>query len=47
MTMMRAVTFSEAGGPEVLQPGEVERPVRANAELLVRVVAAGVNPIDA
>ena len=47
MTTMRAVTFSEAGGPEVLQLGQVERPVRANAELLVRVVAAGVNPIDA
>jgi NADPH:quinone reductase-like Zn-dependent oxidoreductase len=47
MTTMRAVTFSEAGGPEVLEVGEVGRPVRANAELLVRVVAAGLNPIDA
>ena len=46
MSTMRAVTLSQAGGPEVLEVSEVELPVRANAELLVRVVAAGVNPID-
>lgn len=44
---MRAMTMSRAGGPEVLALGEVETPARVNAELLVRVVAAGVNPIDA
>ncbi|TXK19917.1 NADP-dependent oxidoreductase [Homoserinibacter sp. GY 40078] len=44
---MRAVTFTEPGGPEVLALTEVETPVRVNAELLVKVVAAGVNPIDA
>lgn len=44
---MRAVVFGEAGGPEVLTATEVERPVRVNAEVLIRVVAAGVNPIDA
>ena len=44
---MRAVTLSEAGGPEVLTLTEVERPVRVSAELLVRVISAGVNPIDA
>jgi NADPH:quinone reductase-like Zn-dependent oxidoreductase len=47
MSTMRAVTLSHAGGPEVLEVAELELPVRANAELLVRVVAAGVNPIDA
>jgi len=47
MTMMRAVTCAAPGGPEVLQVGEVEVPARVNAELLVKVVAAGVNPIDA
>lgn len=47
MSTMRAMTFSSAGGPEVLTPGRVPMPVRANAELLVKVVAAGVNPIDA
>ncbi|HWM33887.1 MAG TPA: NADP-dependent oxidoreductase [Pseudolysinimonas sp.] len=43
---MRAMVFSEPGGPEVLSLAEVERPLRLNAEVLVRVVAAGVNPID-
>ncbi|MFT4028821.1 MAG: NADP-dependent oxidoreductase [Protaetiibacter sp.] len=44
---MRAVTFTEPGGPEVLATSEIEAPRRVNAELLVKVVAAGVNPIDA
>src|SRR5690606_16224683 len=47
MTMMRAMTMPRAGGPEVLTPADIPRPVRVNAEVLVRVVAAGVNPIDA
>jgi len=47
MSTMRAVAVSRAGGPEVLESAELPMPVRANAELLVRVVAAGVNPIDA
>jgi NADPH:quinone reductase-like Zn-dependent oxidoreductase len=44
---MRAMTIDGAGGPDTLTPAEVERPVRIAAEVLVRVVAAGVNPIDA
>lgn len=44
---MRAMTMTRAGGPEVLALAEVDRPVRVNAEVLVRVSAAGVNPIDA
>ncbi|WP_333781456.1 NADP-dependent oxidoreductase [Homoserinibacter sp. YIM 151385] len=47
MSTMRAMTFSGAGGPEVLRMGSAPMPVRANAEILVKVVAAGVNPIDA
>lgn len=47
MTTMRAMTMSQAGDADVLAIAEVERPVRVNAEFLVRVVAAGVNPIDA
>jgi NADPH:quinone reductase-like Zn-dependent oxidoreductase len=47
MTTMRAMTMPRAGGPEVLELADVARPVRVNAEVLVRVVAAGVNPIDA
>src|SRR5438046_450137 len=47
MTTMRAMTIAGAGGPEVLTPALIERPVRVSAEVLVKVVAAGVNPVDA
>lgn len=47
MTTMRAMTMSGAGGPEVLSMADVDRPARISSEVLVRVVAAGVNPIDA
>ncbi len=47
MTMMRAVTCSAPGGPEVLTLEEIPAPTRVNAEFLIKVVAAGVNPIDA
>ena len=47
MSTMRAVVIDETGGPDVLRPAEVARPSRVNAEFLVKVVAAGVNPIDA
>jgi len=47
MTTMRAMTMSGAGGPEVLSMSEVDTPVRISSEVLVKVVAAGVNPIDA
>lgn len=46
-TTMRAIEISEPGGPEVLQP--VTRPVPAPSaeEILIKVVAAGVNRPDA
>lgn len=47
MNTMRAMVMDATGGPEVLHRAEVPMPVRANAEFLVKVVAAGVNPIDA
>jgi NADPH:quinone reductase-like Zn-dependent oxidoreductase len=47
MATMRAMTMIDTGGPEVLELAERDRPVRAGSELLVRVLAAGVNPIDA
>lgn len=47
MTTMRAVLMEAAGGPEVLECGTAPMPVNVNSEFLVRVVAAGVNPIDA
>ena len=45
--MTRAVVYTEFGGPEVLTLAEVETPEVRPAHLIVRVEAAGVNPIDA
>jgi NADPH:quinone reductase-like Zn-dependent oxidoreductase len=47
MTTMRAILIDGAGGPEVLRSGTADVPTPVNAEFLVKVVAAGVNPIDA
>ncbi|MFB9926988.1 NADP-dependent oxidoreductase [Amycolatopsis halotolerans] len=43
---MRAVTIREFGGPEVLTVEEIERPAPVPTEVLVRVHAAGINPVD-
>ncbi|AKT38086.1 NADP-dependent oxidoreductase [Chondromyces crocatus] len=43
---MKAVRIHEFGGAEVLRYEDVPRPVAQEGELLVRVVAAGVNPLD-
>jgi putative PIG3 family NAD(P)H quinone oxidoreductase len=43
---MRAVTFSEPGGPEVLEWGEVPDPVCGPGEVLVDVTATAVNRAD-
>lgn len=43
---MNAVRIHEYGGPDVLNLETVSRPVPDEKELLVRVRAAGVNPID-
>ena len=43
---MRSVTIEEFGGAEVLHVAEAAKPAPANGEVLVRVRAAGVNPID-
>ncbi|NYI05059.1 NADP-dependent oxidoreductase [Allostreptomyces psammosilenae] len=44
---MRAVVQDGFGGPEVLRVAEVARPEPVPTEVLVRVHAAGVNPVDA
>jgi len=44
---MRAIVLREFGGPDVLRVEEVERPAPGPGELLVRVHAAAVNPVDA
>ncbi|HEV2374357.1 MAG TPA: NAD(P)H-quinone oxidoreductase [Streptosporangiaceae bacterium] len=43
---MRAVVITSPGGPEVLQLSDVPDPVPGEREVLVQVVAAGVNPAD-
>jgi NADPH:quinone reductase-like Zn-dependent oxidoreductase len=43
---MRAVLLSETGGPEVLRVEEVATPQPGDGEVLVRVHAASINPID-
>src|ERR1700694_2646506 len=44
--VMRAVQVTRFGGPEVLRCVDVERPAPISTEVLVRVIAAGVNPVD-
>ncbi|WP_122090565.1 NADPH:quinone reductase [Halalkalicoccus subterraneus] len=43
---MRAVRYHDHGGPEVLDVDDIDRPEPGGHELLVRVEAAGVNPVD-
>ena len=43
---MKAVLMSAPGGPEVLQPAEIPTPKAGPNELLVRLRAAGINPLD-
>jgi NADPH:quinone reductase-like Zn-dependent oxidoreductase len=43
---MRAIQVTRFGGPEVLVCAEMETPAPISTEVLVRVVAAGVNPVD-
>src|SRR4051794_3626414 len=44
---MKAVRIHQTGGPDVLQYEDARRPTPGEGELLVRVYAAGVNPVDA
>lgn len=43
---MRAVIQKSFGGPEVLEVVETERPEPAAGEVVVRVRASGINPVD-
>lgn len=43
---MKTVRFARYGGPEVLDYCDVERPNPCPGEVLVKVLAAGVNPAD-
>jgi len=44
---MQSIRQQAFGGPEVLRLAEVERPVPLPTEMLVRVRAVGVNPVEA
>jgi NADPH:quinone reductase-like Zn-dependent oxidoreductase len=43
---MRAILQRDFGGPDVLELGDVDRPQPLPTEVLVRVEAAGINPVD-
>jgi NADPH:quinone reductase-like Zn-dependent oxidoreductase len=43
---MKAIVVHEYGGPEVLTYEDVPRPEPKDDQILVRVIAAGVNPVD-
>ena len=44
--VLKAVLFSEYGSPDVLRPGELEKPEPNDNEILVRVYAVSVNSWD-
>lgn len=43
---MKAIRYHDYGGPEVMKLEEIDRPVPKDDEILVRVQAMGVNPVD-
>ncbi|MCC5811513.1 MAG: NADPH:quinone reductase [Ectothiorhodospiraceae bacterium] len=43
---MKAIRVKEFGGPEVLQTATVDDPVPAEGQVLVRVRAIGINPVE-
>src|SRR5206468_6714197 len=44
---MRAVRVSGYGGPEVLQVEEIPTPIVGPGQVLLKVIACGINPLDA
>ena len=46
MTPVKAIRVHQFGGPEVQQLEEIPEPVPAPGQILVRIRAAGINPVD-
>jgi NADPH:quinone reductase-like Zn-dependent oxidoreductase len=44
---MKAIVVQQTGGPEVLKVQDAPRPQPKDDEVLIRIMAAGVNPVDA
>src|SRR2546423_14477258 len=43
---MKAAIYTSYGGPDVLQIADVEKPIPKDDEVLIKVRAASVNPLD-
>lgn len=43
---MKAIVFNQYGGPDVLEYTDVQDPIPGEGEVLIRVAAASVNPVD-
>src|SRR4051812_17175575 len=44
---MKAMVYYESGSPDVIQCAEVDKPVPGDKQVLLKVRAAGLNPLDA
>src|SRR5713101_1044397 len=44
--LMKAIVYHEYGSPDVLKCEEIEKPVPKDDEVLIKVRAASVNPLD-
>jgi len=43
---MKAIVYAQHGGPEVLRLEDVEEPHAGPGQVRLKVMAAGVNPVD-